>query len=350
LALAILLITTAVRRRRAIQFDKEIAAAAAEAAASSRSPFDDFPEPSPGGYGYSDNSHGTFAQPPMRPAESYSMSELSQYGPYAAGGAMAGGGAAFDAARNRKGSEVGAPGIAGVGAGNLAREPSRRAPYHAFAGPGPQDLHDPSANTRYPRSTLTQDPVLEATGLAGTGAVAMAGNTGNAQVNRRPSEYTYNTHRSGRSQGYGSSSDGGHPTQLQPGYQSDGFPPQRSNSRTIAGMADPYGGYVPEPYPKPVSPPLPNPQSSSPSPPANDYGHTSFENEDRYHESGSPIPPPAENRMSFQDEDDYSQGPRVLRVSKLFFVISALLIAVFLLGHKRMNMTATQHMAEGLYE
>lgn len=327
LALAVLLITTAIRRRRAIKFDKEIAAAAAEAAASSRSPFDDFSEPSPGGYGYSENSHGTFGQPPMRPVESYVMSEMSQYGPYAAGGALTGGGAAFEAARNRKGSEVGAPGIAGVGAGNLAREPSRRAPYHAFAGPGPQELHDPSANIRYPRSTLTQDPVLEAAGLAGTGAVAMANITGNGQVNRRPSEYTHNTHRSGRSQGYGSSSDGGHPTQLQPGPQSDGFPPQRSNSRTIAGIADPYGVYTPAPYPKPVSPPLPNPQPSSP---PNEYGHTSAEYEDRYYESGSPIPPPAENRMSFQDEDDYSQGPRVLRVSQHLFVISALLIAVFL--------------------
>lgn len=306
MALAILLITTAVRRRRAVKFDKEIAAAAAEAAASARSPFDDYSEPGGGGYGYSENSHGTFAQPPMRPVESYGMTEMSQYDPYAAGGPMTGGGAAYDATRN------GAPGIAGVGAGNLAREPSRRAPYHAFAGPGPgPQVYDPSANMRYPRSTLTQDAVLAATGLAGTGAVAMANDTGNAQVTRRPSEYTHNTHQSGRS------SDGGHPTQLQPGYQSDAFPPRRSNSRTLAGMPDPYGGYVPAPapYPKPVSPPLPDSHtssSSSPPPP----GHAPAGNEDQYGRSS----PPAENRTSFQDEDDYSQGPRVLRVGQTFLL------------------------------
>ncbi|KAI6110281.1 hypothetical protein EDD16DRAFT_1612166 [Pisolithus croceorrhizus] len=241
LALLILIITTAIRRRRAVKFDKEIAAAAADAAAAPRFPFDDYSDPSGGGggYGYSDNSHGTYAQPPMRPVESYGMTEMSQYEPYAVG-AASGGATAFQRSRSRKESEVGTPGIAGVGAGNLAREPSRRAPYHAFAGPNPQDLNDPAGN---------------AAGLAGTGAAALAHDGTGTLVNRRPSDYTQNTHRSGRSHGYASSSEGGHPSPLQPGYRQESNIPQRSNSRR-------------------------------------------------------------ENRVSLQDDTDYAQEPRVLRVCK----------------------------------
>lgn len=309
LALLILIITTAIRRRRAAKFDKEIAAAAADAAATTRFPFDDYSEPSGGGYGYSDNSHGTYAQPPMRPVESYGMTEMSQYDPYAAG-APSGGAAAFQRSRSRKESEVGAPGIAGVGAGNLAREPSRRAPYHAFAGPNPQDLNDPTG--RYPRSTATQD-VLEAAGLAGTGAAALANDGTGAFVNRRPSDYTQNTHRSGRSQGYASSSDGGHPTPLQPGYRQESSIPQRSNSRTLANASDPYGVYVPASYPpQSPSPPPRNPlRTMASSPPAN--GYSAAGNEDQSFEGGRPAIP-AENRVSLQDDTDYAQEPRVLRV------------------------------------
>lgn len=301
--------TTAIRRRRAIKFDKEIAAAAADAAATTRFPFDDYSDPSGGGYGYSDNSHGTFGQPPMRPVESFGMTEMSQFDPYAAApNAASGGAAAFQRSRSRKESEVGTPGIAGVGAGNLAREPSRRAPYHAFAGPNPQDLNDPVANVRYPRSTATQD-ILEAAGLAGTGAAAVANNGTGAFVNRRPSEYTQNTHRSGRSHGYATSSEGGHPSPLQPGYN----PPQRSNSRVLANASDPYGVYVPAPYPpQSPSPPLSNQhRMSAPPPPANEY--YAAENEDQSHEGGQPAIP-AENRLSLQDDTDYAQEPRVLRV------------------------------------
>ncbi|KAI6004591.1 hypothetical protein EDD15DRAFT_1010425 [Pisolithus albus] len=311
LALLILIITTAIRRRRAAKFDKEIAAAAADAAATTRFPFDDYSEPSGGGYGYSDNSHGTFAQPPMRPVESYGMTEMSQYDPYAAA-APSGGAAAFQRSRSRKESEVGTPGIAGVGAGNLAREPSHRAPYLAFAGPNPQDFHDPAGNVRHPRSAATQD-VLEAAGLAGTGAAALASDGNGAFVNRRPSDYTQNTHRSGRSQGYASSSDGGHPTPLQPGYRQESNIPQRSNSRTVANASDPYGVYVPASYPpQSPSPPPRNPLRTMASPPpANDY--SAPENEDQSFEGGRPAIP-AENRVSLQDDTDYAQEPRVLRV------------------------------------
>ncbi|KAI6128047.1 hypothetical protein EDD17DRAFT_1626495 [Pisolithus thermaeus] len=313
LALLILIITTAIRRRRAVKFDKEIAAAAADAAAAPRFPFDDYSDPSGGGggYGYSDNSHGTYAQPPMRPVESYGMTEMSQYEPYAVG-AASGGATAFQRSRSRKESEVGTPGIAGVGAGNLAREPSRRAPYHAFAGPNPQDLNDPAGNVRYPRSTATQD-VLEAAGLAGTGAAALAHDGTGTLVNRRPSDYTQNTHRSGRSHGYASSSEGGHPSPLQPGYRQESNIPQRSNSRTVANASDPYGVYVPASYPpQSPSPPPRNPlRMLASSPPANDY--FAAENEDQSFEGGRPAIP-AENRVSLQDDTDYAQEPRVLRV------------------------------------
>ncbi|KAG6328046.1 hypothetical protein ID866_11043, partial [Astraeus odoratus] len=186
LALFILLETTAIRRRRAIKFDKDIAAAAGEAAKPTRSPFDDFSESGGGGFGYSDNGHGAYGKS-LFLTESYGMSEVAQYDPYFASAA-----AAIERARSRKESEVGAPGIAGVGAGNPAREPSRRAPYHAFTGPNSQDPQVPAADLRYPRSTATQD-ILEAAGLARTGAAAMANNRARAFINRRPSEYTQNT-------------------------------------------------------------------------------------------------------------------------------------------------------------
>ncbi|KAG6327606.1 hypothetical protein ID866_11483, partial [Astraeus odoratus] len=292
---------------RAIKFNKEIAAAAVEAAKSTRSPFDDFSESGGGDYGYSDNGHSAYGKS-LFPAESYGMSEVVQYDPYVASAAVA-----VERPRSRKGSEVGAPGIAGVGAGNLAREPSRRAPYHAFTGPNSQDPQVPAANLHHPRSTATQD-ILEAAGLAGTGAAAMANNRGRAFINRRPSEYTQNTHRSGPSQGHGSSSDAGHPAQLQPAY-----PPQRSNSHAITGMTDPCGGYIPAPYPaSSPSPSMPNPHDlSSQSPPPTDDGHVSAENEDHYHESNSPIVPSSENCANFQDDGDYSGSPRVLRVTNM---------------------------------
>ncbi|KAI6027184.1 hypothetical protein EDC04DRAFT_2718160 [Pisolithus marmoratus] len=313
LALLILIITTAIRRRRAIKFDKEIAAAAADAAATTRFPFDDYSDPNGGGYGYSDNSHGTYTQPPVRQAESYGMTEMSQFDPYAAGAtaAAAGGAAAFQRSRSRKESEVGAPGIAGVGAGNLAREPSRRAPYHAFAGPNPHDMNDPAANVRYPRSTTTQD-VLEAAGLAAsTGAAALPNNGTGAFVSRRPSDYTQNTHQSGRSHGHATSSEGSHPTPLQPGYRPEPNAPQRSNSRVMANTSDPYGVYAQASYPPQApTPPPRNPLRATTSPPPpNDYYAADHEDQ---HLDRPAFPP--ENRMSLQDDTDYAQEPRVLRI------------------------------------
>jgi hypothetical protein len=133
-------------------------------------------------------------------------------------------------------------------------------------------------------------------------------NNGGAFINRRPSEYTQNTHNSGRSQGYGSSNDT-HPALFQPGYHGDPHypPPQDTHS------ADPYTGYSSAPYSS--NPGLPNPHDvASPSPPGHHSDHTFGDHED--HDNGSPTAlRDEEQRMSYQDDADYSQGNRVLRVA-----------------------------------
>ncbi|KAH7905948.1 hypothetical protein BJ138DRAFT_700343 [Hygrophoropsis aurantiaca] len=344
-ALGIALITNAVRRRRAKRFDRDVAEAAAEAAASSRSPFDDYAYSGSGsnggggggggggGYaGYSDNSHGTFAQQPMslaHPNDSYGMSEMSRFDPYSAGAASL---AAAGIPRGRTESE-GTPGLAGVGAGTLAREPSRRSPYHAFAGPASpppqmqmqmQMQDNGSGSLRYRRGPGgTNQDILEAAGLGGTGAAAMAAN--GPYVNRRPSEHSQPSYQNSarrRSQGYGDA----YPAQLQPG----GYRPDPFRGHTQAS-ADPYGGYANAPYPQRGSPSpgpgLPNPHeipSPSHSPPATEYIPTSqehipaspvaHESEEEFHEA-----PPGvgrdDDRLSYADDADYGQTSRVLRVA-----------------------------------
>ncbi|KAH7919804.1 hypothetical protein BV22DRAFT_1040583 [Leucogyrophana mollusca] len=336
-AIFIALVTNAVRRRRAKRFDRDVAEAAAEAAASARSPFDDYAYSGSGSgaggggtyAGYSDNSHGTFAQAPMslaHPNESYGMSEMSRFDPYSAGAASLAA-AGMDRSRGRTESETGAPGIAGVGAGNLAREPSRRSPYHAFAGPGQpqpqmQMQDNNSGSLRYRRGPGgTNQDILEAAGLASTGAAAMAAN--GAYVNRRPSEHTQPSYQSsGRrtSQGYGDA----YPAQLQPGYKPDSF---RGHAQP---SVDPYGGYAPYPQrgsPSP-GPGLPNPHevpSPSHSPPAHEYIPTSHESiphspaahesEEEFHEAPPGVIGRDNERLSYQDDDDYGQTSRVLRVA-----------------------------------
>lgn len=313
-AIFIALVTNAVRRRRAKKFDRDVAEAAAEAAATSRSPFDDYTYSNNGnsggggggGYPYSDTTHGTFAQAPMGlPTDTYGMSEMTQYDPYAAG-AISLATANVGRARSRQDSETQrAPGIAGVGAGNLAREPSRRIPYNAFAGPGPQPHetldHTPSMGYR-PRGA----DLLEAAGLAGTGVAAMAAANNGAYINRRPSEYTQQTHGSMRSQGH--SSNENYPMPLQPAYQS---PPRHDNQ-----FADAYTGFVNAPSPQRSLSPGPgypnNPHGASPSPPPaqshNPLGDVEGEDYD--------APPPHESpRMSYADDEDYGQPNRVLRVA-----------------------------------
>ncbi|KAG1747276.1 hypothetical protein EDD22DRAFT_1004288 [Suillus occidentalis] len=242
------------------KFDRDVAEAAAEAAATSRSPFDDYTYSNNnpnnggggGGYPYSDATHGTITQAPMLPTDTYGMSEMTQHDPYAAG-AVSLATANLGRTRSRLDSESQkTPGIAGVGTGNLAREPSRRTPYHAFVGPGPQphEMMDRALSGRYrPRGM----DLLEGAGLAGTGIAAMAAaannnNNGNrAFNNRRPSGCTHQTHGSMRSQGHsqGHSSSENYHAPLQPEYQAQAQAPPRG---VDAQYADAYTGYAGAPY------------------------------------------------------------------------------------------------------
>lgn len=308
----IALVTNAVRRRRARKFDRDVAEAAAEAAASSRSPFDDYTYNGNsgggggGGYPYSDTTHGTFAQAPMGlPSDAYGMSEMTQYDPYAAG-AVSLATANVGRGRSRQDSETQrTPGIAGVGAGNLAREPSRRTPYHAFAGPGPQPPQtlDHTLSGRYrPRGV----ELLEGAGLADTGVAAMAAANNGAYINRQPSQYTQQAHGSMRSRGHsqGHSSSENYPMPLQPVYQS----PPRNDSQ----FADAYAGYVTAPSPQPLlSPGFPNPHETSPSPPpAQSHSPVGEVEGEDDHDDGPPS-----QRQSYADDEDYGQHNRVLRVA-----------------------------------
>ncbi|KAG6375782.1 hypothetical protein JVT61DRAFT_2632 [Boletus reticuloceps] len=314
IVLAIVLIINTVRRRRAQKFDRDVAEAAAEAAASPRSPFDDYNGNGGGGggYGYSDNSHGTYQLPPLSPQHgAYGMSEMSQYDPYAAGAASLAA-SAVGRSRSRKDSEPGTPGIAGVGAGTLAREPSKRAPYHAFAGPGPQ-LHELQRGNGTFRSGRGNQDILEAAGLAGTGAAAatmtsnnLGNNASGTYVTRKPSEATQHT-LSGRSNLGSMSSGSHHPTTLHPGYPVDSYYPQRSDTLS----PDPFAVYPPVlsapsnslPNPYDVSAPLPSPPEHQ----------TDLEDPV---DPGSPTALRSdEQRMSYQDNADYSQGNRILRVA-----------------------------------
>lgn len=171
-----------IRRRRAQEFDRDVAEAAA-----ARSPFDDcssYPNAGGktsggGGYGYSDNSHGTFQLPPLQPHDGpYDMTEMSQYDPYAAGAASLAAATAVGRSRSRKDSEPGAPGIAGVGAGTLDREQARSVSClcRAWTQPPqpPPELQGRNSTIRSTRGT-NQD-VLEAVGLTGPSAAAIASN------------------------------------------------------------------------------------------------------------------------------------------------------------------------------
>ena len=350
LVLVIAIVTNAIRRRRAKKLDREIAEAAAEAAHAQPAFTDDDyfpPDDRLGGgksggdlrsmtTGYSDTTHGTFAQPPMGHGESYNMAELS---PYDYGAAAAG--------------------AAGVGAMGLNRARSmgqnnQTQPYNAFAGPmpgmpnpydDPSNAYNQQPNMHYrsPGPGAEMD-LLDAAGLAGGAGAGYAaahqayGNQPGANLGRNPSlgpsqvtsvtspsEYSsYGQHPQAGYQDYNpyppnaaagayanpfqQSPPQGYPAQPQPQPPIQSHSPSRPTS-----MADPYGGYIDEPQgPAPgYSSPPPHPpvdakaQSPPPerllggnfaSPPASSEGHE-------------------ENRMSYQDEDDYGYEPRrVLKV------------------------------------
>ena len=338
-----------------------MAEAAAEAAASSHSPFDDYSYPNPGkngggggvgvggggggggggGYGYSDGSHGTYQLPPLAPPNPggvYGMSEMSQYDPYAAGAASLAA-SAVGRSRSRKESEPGTPGIAGVGAGTLAREPSKRAPYHAFAGPQPHELQGGSGGTF--RSRRSNQDVLEAAGLSGIPTVntvnTLGNSAGGAYITRRTSETPQTVSRtntntlSGRSK-FGSMSSGGHhPSALQPGYPVESYYPQRNDSLS----PDPFAGYPVTTVP--VSKPLPNPHDESGSGAGVASPPSLPRHLEEQEEAGSSTALRSdEQRMSYQDDTDYSQGHRVLRVRRVSWGFSPL-AHPFLLGRQRVR-------------
>lgn len=115
LAIFIVVITYTFRKRRAKKFDEDVAEAAAEAAAHAhQTNFDDDDFGYAAGRSvYTDTSHGTYSQQPLQPMESYNMSELPPFDPYA--------------------HDMGANNAAGVGATGLNRAKSQTTPYNAFA-------------------------------------------------------------------------------------------------------------------------------------------------------------------------------------------------------------------------
>lgn len=323
LAVAIALVTNAVRRRRAKKFDREIDAAAEEArkAAADPSLFD--PEDYHGSTTaydafsgslgrsrsmYTDHTHGTYSQQPLRPAESYGMNELHANDPYSAAGVgagMAGAGAAGMGAIGMADSA----GNAGVGAAGLNRSRSTTQPYNAFAGPNayarpaPSGAEDPFYDTppmptnyasAYPPPG-NQAGLFEATGLGAAGATAAA--TG-VNLARGPSEH-HQRSRSG-SKGFDQAAD--------PYGQTQYYPPQPPSKDLESpghlpypGDADPYAGYAAH------SPTQDNfAVSSSPE-------HESDDEEPPYrkfeHEH--------DMRESMGDEEDYGYdgGRRVLKVA-----------------------------------
>ncbi|KAI0648594.1 hypothetical protein C8Q79DRAFT_1008895 [Trametes meyenii] len=352
--IAVAIVTNAIRKRRAKKLDREIAEAAAEAAHAAPFTDDDFyPDDrlgkggsSSGGggdlrstnTGYSDTTHGTFAQPPMSTGESYNMAELA---PYDYGGVAAGG----------------AAGIGAMGGLNRARsmgQSQNTTPYNAFAGP-PANMASPYESGAYGQQSMAyaqrggagpQMDLLDAAGMGGA-AVAAYGAYGvqqqqpNANLARNPSlgpsSATSPSEHSAYSSPY--SNQGGYeynpynPAAYNSYQQPQAYPPQQTypGAGVGAGAApvpspspprptsevDPYGGYVDEPLPQShVQPPAGNaqsePRASSPgpgrllsgnfaSPPASSEGHELHE----------------DHRASIQDDDDYGYEPgrRVLKVA-----------------------------------
>jgi len=325
--IAIALVTNAVRRRRAKKFDRDVALAAAEAAANARSP--DFGVDDDGyGYGsssggaggdgnrsmytgYSDASHGTYAQQPLgHGAESYGMTDLHGFDPYVASATTAG--------------------AAGIGAAGLNRAKSNTQPYNAFAGPQTdpyappvQAMYDaPSQQAqglRYRQrgaSGNSQD-LLEAAGLpAGVGAGAgLARGPSKSYAQQQQQAYP-------QQQGYGAPAQQAYAPQQ--GYQSSSPPQAAPRPISTATDEDPYDGI--DSGPGPTSMPMANPYS--PSEPSSTVYHSPRPVSGQYssdEEGGERYPEPAfgnaggqgESRVSLRDEEDYAYGggKRVLKVA-----------------------------------
>lgn len=252
LAIFIALITNAIRRRRALKFDEDVAKAAAEAA---RSPvaLDDYDDVfgrygsngSAGGAGYSDGSHGTYNQPPMTHHNTYGMSEL-------------GGGVGVHHPHSYDAYTAGATsGAAGVGS-VVSRGKSLRGLRQSY-----EPHQEPRANMS-PYPAYPQGPQQEMYDVSGAGAAAFgthaASLRNDPQRNKSlggqspggPDSYLPNPHRGSQdSQGeyqgrYGSSHyQGGYQPEDNQSYPAPVVEPAQ---RTIpAASVDPYGGYIDSP-------------------------------------------------------------------------------------------------------
>lgn len=346
--LIVALLTNAVRRRRAKRFDQDVAQAAAEAAAAGHAPA--FTDDDDYGYaadpmrerdtaersytGYSDNSHGTYAQQPLQPGENYNMNEFASFDPYAA-------------------SAAGAAGIGAAGV-NRAKSVGRTqpgTPYHAFAGPTapdpvpaiPNPFYDPptstggydsqnSANQYRPRNAAASPDLLDAAGLSrnpSQSANASLGrntSSGSTALNTAtsPSNYSYASHYPPA----GYPPNAYHPQQAQDGALPGQYQPNGRPSST--GGDDIYGGYLeteahsdPSPSGQSTSPESmhPNPyspmDSQSPRPMSAGTSLPEYTSEIvDGHTGGVPVDQ-EESRYSMRDEEDYGYngGRRILKVA-----------------------------------
>ncbi|KAI1787748.1 hypothetical protein LXA43DRAFT_685082 [Ganoderma leucocontextum] len=362
LILCIAFVTNAVRRRRAKKLDREIAEAAAEAAGTAPAftdddyyPDDRLPKGGPSGdirsmtTGYSDTTHGTFAQPPMSHGESYNMAELSPYDYGAAAGAAGVGAMGVNRARSMGGA-------------------NQTVPYNAFATPQPavpNPYEDPTSaygqqrDFRYQQRGHGEMDLLDAAGLGAAGGAAGGYAAAHQAYGQPPNGGNLNRNPSLGPSSATSPSDyssyGAHPPMPQ-GYQQDynayqpnqpaqynayqqgppqgyapqaayaAVPPQHYTRETspspprplsTVSAADPYGGYVDEPtdprgsLPGYSSPPLQAGAHVTSPPPekllSGNFASPPASSEDHDHE---------DNRMSYQDGDDYAYEPRrVLKVA-----------------------------------
>jgi hypothetical protein len=307
-------LTNSIRRRRAKQFDREIAEAAAAAANTKAPVFDDDVYGS-GLTGYSDNSHGTYGQPPMT-AESYGMTDLHPYDAFSAnaGAAGVGVGAAVQRARSRKEMADSLPGMAMYDAGGMA--PEHSSPYPAFSGPGAQRMYDAPHGGRYANPGHPAADLLEAAGIGAAGTHI-----------RGPSLHSPQTSYSDQLQGNRNLHGPGISPQEQPPnesyathYQLSSQPQNMGGSaHDTGGEDDAYGGYINSSHQSQLSPgvQLPNPHSPhaffSPEESKSDDSDGQYENGEWQNES----------RASFRDEEDYEleRGKRVLKVRSLFLFL-----------------------------
>jgi hypothetical protein len=249
--LVVILITTCIRRRRRKQFDRDVDEAAREAAGTQPPVFLDDPDtyhntPAFTGYsdpnsqytGYSDTTHGTFAQPPMMDqyqGESYGMHNLPVQQPYDTYAGIGAGAAGVGIARARsQRAPDGDNGMAGFGAGGFhPGHGEQTSPYPAFVAPdsnGHYPSHFPS-DSHYPSNSTAPYPAF------------VAPDHGN--LNRQKSQGMSDTATTAAASTQHSYAD-----RYQPGYKGEAqLPPATDASAQYSEKApslyeeDAYGGY-----------------------------------------------------------------------------------------------------------